>query len=82
MHHLEGEDHQLDGGQGRAYQLDGDEGESEASTTRARQTTSTLDRRAYSAIVMMVVLTTLITPLGLKWSLGRRPRSAPPSEPL
>ncbi len=40
-----------------------------------------LDRRAYSALVMMVVLTTLITPLGLKWSLGRQPRSAPPSEP-
>jgi len=40
-----------------------------------------LDRRAYSALVMMVVLTTLITPLGPKWSLARPPRSAPPSEP-
>lgn len=33
-----------------------------------------LDHRAYSAIVMMVVLTTLATPLGLKWSLARAAR--------
>jgi Kef-type K+ transport system membrane component KefB len=33
-----------------------------------------LDHRAYSAIVMMVVLTTLATPLGLKWSFARAAR--------
>jgi Kef-type K+ transport system membrane component KefB len=31
-----------------------------------------LDRRAYSALVVMVVLTTFTTPFGLRWSLGRR----------
>ncbi len=41
-----------------------------------------LDRRAYSALVMMVVLTTLVTPVGLKWSFARTPgppRSMPRS---
>ncbi len=46
-----------------------------------------LDRRAYSALVMMVVLTTLATPFGLRWSFARRapeaaaagPRSRAPS---
>ncbi len=37
-----------------------------------------LDHRAYSALVMMVVLTTLVTPLGLKWSFARV-KAAPPS---
>jgi Kef-type K+ transport system membrane component KefB len=40
-----------------------------------------LDHRAYSALVMMVVLTTLATPLGLKWSFTRRGTEAPPSGP-
>lgn len=30
-----------------------------------------LDRRAYSALVLVVVLTTLLTPIGLKWSFER-----------
>jgi Kef-type K+ transport system membrane component KefB len=34
-----------------------------------------LDHRAYSALVMMVVLTTLATPLGLRWSFSRRSES-------
>jgi Kef-type K+ transport system membrane component KefB len=36
-----------------------------------------LDHRAYSALVMMVVLTTLATPIGLKWSFSRRGEPAP-----
>jgi Kef-type K+ transport system membrane component KefB len=40
-----------------------------------------LDRRAYSALVMMVLLTTLITPVGLKWSFARKGAGAPPSAP-
>jgi len=32
----------------------------------------------FSAIVIMVMVTTLITPLGLKWSLGRIPEPPPP----
>jgi Kef-type K+ transport system membrane component KefB len=31
-----------------------------------------IDHRAYSAIVVMVVLTTLLTPIGLKWSFRAR----------
>jgi Kef-type K+ transport system membrane component KefB len=31
-----------------------------------------IDHRAYSALVVMVVLTTLLTPIGLKWSFARR----------
>jgi Kef-type K+ transport system membrane component KefB len=31
-----------------------------------------LDSSAYAAIVMMIVVTTLVTPLGLKWSFARR----------
>ncbi len=46
-----------------------------------------LDRRAYSALVVMVVLTTLATPFGLRWSFARKgseaaaggPRSRAPS---
>ncbi len=38
-----------------------------------------LDRRSYSALIMMVVLTTLVTPIGLKWALGRG--GTPPSRP-
>jgi Kef-type K+ transport system membrane component KefB len=38
-----------------------------------------IDRRAYSALVTMVILTTLVTPVGLKWSFGRWP--APPEAP-
>jgi Kef-type K+ transport system membrane component KefB len=35
-----------------------------------------VDKPTFSAIVLMVVVTTLVTPPALKWSLGRRP--APP----
>jgi Kef-type K+ transport system membrane component KefB len=42
---------------------------------------SILDHRAYSALVMMVVLTTLATPLGLKWSFARAHGAPPPSGP-
>ena len=42
--------------------------------------TPVLDHRAYSALVMMVVLTTLVTPAGLTWSFARGP-GAPPSAP-
>lgn len=35
-----------------------------------------LDRSGYSALVLVVVLTTLLTPTALKWSFGRRPASA------
>jgi Kef-type K+ transport system membrane component KefB len=31
-----------------------------------------IDAATYSAVVMMVMLTTLVTPPLLKWSLGRR----------
>src|SRR5262249_15484909 len=31
-----------------------------------------LDRKAYSAIVTVVILTTLLTPMSVKWSLARR----------
>lgn len=34
-----------------------------------------LDRRVYSAVVLMVLLTTLVTPIALKWSLSRRDRA-------
>ncbi len=34
-------------------------------------TLGVLDHRAYSALVVMVVLTTLATPFGLKWSFAR-----------
>ena len=45
-----------------------------------------IDHRAYSAIVVMVVLTTLATPFGLKWSFARaaprpRPGRPPPAPP-
>jgi Kef-type K+ transport system membrane component KefB len=40
-----------------------------------------LDHRAYSALVTMVVLTTLVTPVGLKWSFSRKGRETPPSAP-
>ncbi len=40
-----------------------------------------LDRRAYSALVMMVVLTTLVTPIGIKRSFARRGHDAPPGTP-
>lgn len=36
-----------------------------------------LDHRAYSALVMMVVLTTLLTPFGLKWSFARAGHEGP-----
>ena len=35
-----------------------------------------IDAATYSAVVMMVMLTTLITPPALKWSLGRATREA------
>jgi Kef-type K+ transport system membrane component KefB len=31
-----------------------------------------IDRSTFSAVVVMVMVTTLVTPLALKWSLGRR----------
>jgi Kef-type K+ transport system membrane component KefB len=34
-----------------------------------------VDERIYSAVVVMVIVTTLVTPPALKWSLGRRLRS-------
>jgi hypothetical protein len=33
-----------------------------------------IDQGVYSAVVIMVVLTTLVTPPALKWSLGRARR--------
>jgi Kef-type K+ transport system membrane component KefB len=36
-----------------------------------------LDAQAYSALVMVVVLTTVVTPIALKWALGRRPPPTP-----
>ena len=39
-----------------------------------------LDRRAYTALVMTVLLTTLLTPVGLAWSFGRA-QGTPPSAP-
>jgi hypothetical protein len=41
-----------------------------ASRTSA-QRRPVIDRRAYSPLVTMVILTTLLTPVGLKWSFGR-----------
>jgi hypothetical protein len=42
-----------------------------------------LDHRAYSALVMMVALTTLLTPIGLKWSFARTRRGQEaPSGPV
>ena len=35
-----------------------------------------VDAGLFSALVLMVVVTTIITPLGLKWSLSRIPRAA------
>jgi Kef-type K+ transport system membrane component KefB len=35
-----------------------------------------IDRAVYSAVVIMVMLTTLVTPPLLKWSLNRRRGSA------
>ena len=37
--------------------------------------TPVIDRRTYSAIVIMVIVTTLVTPPALRWSLERRPVS-------
>jgi len=36
-----------------------------------------IDAATYSAVVMMVILTTLVTPPALKWSLGRRAKKKP-----
>jgi hypothetical protein len=35
-----------------------------------------VDRSTFSALVVMVILTTLVTPFALKASLGRRRREA------
>jgi Kef-type K+ transport system membrane component KefB len=35
----------------------------------------------FSAIVIMVMVTTLVTPFALKWSLARFPSQEPPAEP-
>jgi Na+:H+ antiporter len=40
-----------------------------------------LDARGYAAIVMVVILTTLVTPPGLKWSLTRNGRSRAVTRP-
>ncbi len=37
--------------------------------------TPVLDHRAYSALIVMVALTTLLTPFGLKWSFARKARA-------
>jgi Kef-type K+ transport system membrane component KefB len=34
-----------------------------------------LDERGYTAVVTVVILTTLVTPAALKWSIGTRSRS-------
>jgi Kef-type K+ transport system membrane component KefB len=36
----------------------------------------------FSAIVIMVMVTTLVTPVALKWSLARFPSQEPPAEPV
>ena len=38
-----------------------------------------VDPGSFSAVVIMVVLTTLVTPPALKWSLGRRERRIAPA---
>jgi Kef-type K+ transport system membrane component KefB len=43
--------------------------------------TPLLDERGYTAIVAVVILTTLVTPVGLKWSLGRAPGARGVTEP-
>jgi Kef-type K+ transport system membrane component KefB len=35
-----------------------------------------IDRTTFSAVVAMVVVTTMVTPPALKWSLARRARSS------
>ena len=35
-----------------------------------------VDASTFSAIVVMVMVTTIVTPPALRWSLGRAPRSA------
>jgi len=35
-----------------------------------------IDDALFSAVVIMVMVTTMITPIALKWSLGRRPAPA------
>ena len=35
-----------------------------------------VSRTTFSAIVVMVFVTTMVTPPALKWSLGRKPRTA------
>jgi Kef-type K+ transport system membrane component KefB len=37
---------------------------------------SIVDAATFSAIVVMVIVTTLVTPPALKWSLGRLPKGA------
>lgn len=43
--------------------------------------TPVLDHKAYSAIIVMVALTTLLTPFGLERSFARRRRKAPLKQP-
>jgi Kef-type K+ transport system membrane component KefB len=33
----------------------------------------------FGAVVIMVIITTIVTPLSLKWSLGRKPRTSRPA---
>jgi Kef-type K+ transport system membrane component KefB len=40
-----------------------------------------LDQATFSAVVVMVILTTLVTPPALRWSLGRKARASWLSEP-
>ena len=50
------------------------------STIRLGQT-PLLDERGYTALVTVVILTTLVTPPALKWSLGTRPGSRGVTKP-
>jgi len=40
-----------------------------------------VDRAVFSAVVIMVIVTTMVTPPALKWSLARSRRAAPTSRP-
>jgi hypothetical protein len=40
-----------------------------------------IDAPVFSAIVIMVIVTTMVTPPALKWSLARRSRVAPEGRP-
>jgi hypothetical protein len=35
-----------------------------------------INSATFGAVVIMVIITTLVTPPSLKWSMGRKPRAA------